>query len=193
MKSDVYFFTKSSIQYVILAATFSVIGVFLPARQIIVDPLSGLSVEHILGHIGWGLMAGTANLVAGTATRRFKYFFLSGAFAILLDADHLINFLGIEVTPRMSHSILFGVLSSFVMIYIFSKKDYVLGVVAFAGVLTHISFDTFSGSGMFPLLIPFQDEFFTFQTSDWILFELAAIIIIGLTAIKTSHVNKIRT
>lgn len=184
MKPDIRFFLKSSTQYAILAAVFSIIGIFLPTRQIITEPLLGLSIEHILGHIGWGLIAGTASLFAGIVTHRLRYFFLSGAFAILLDADHLINFLWVEITPRMGHSIIFGILSSFIM-YIFAKKDYILGATAFAGVLTHISFDTFSGSGRFPLLVPLQNEFFIFQTADWIIFELAAIMIIGLAAVKT--------
>lgn len=185
MKLDMRFFIKSSIQYVILAGTFSIIGIFLPTRQMDVDPLSSLSIEHVLGHITWGLIAGTAILIAGITIPRLRYFFLSGAFAILLDADHLINFLWIEITPRMSHSIIFGVIAAVVMIVLFSKRDYILGAVAFSGVLTHMSFDTFSGGGWFPLFTPVQNEFFIFQTSYWILFELAAIMIIGLTAIKT--------
>lgn len=185
MKLDMRFFIKSSTQYAILVATFSIIGIFLPTRQIVVDPLSGFSIEHILGHIGWGLIAGIASLIAGKTTLRLRYFFLSGAFAILLDADHLINFLWIEITPRMGHSIIFGAIAAVVMIVLFSKRDYILGAVAFSGVLTHISFDTFSGGGWFPLFTPVQNSFFIFQTSDWILFELVAIMIIGLAAIKT--------
>lgn len=185
MKLIVQTFIKSSAQYAVLAVAFSIIGILLPTRQTISEPLAGLSIEHILGHIGWGLMAGSASLVAGITAHRLRYCFLAGAFAILLDSDHLINFLWVQVTPRMAHSIIFGILSFFIMTYVFSKKDYVLGATALAGVLTHISYDTFTGSGKFPLLVPIQNEFFTVQTADWILFQLAAFMIIGLAAIKT--------
>ena len=138
------FIIKTSTLYGILAAAFSLIGlalVDLPlSTTIIGSPLevSAISVEHVAGHIVWGLMI-------GVVTFRLKYFLIAGFFPIILDSDHLIQFLGIEVVPRMAHSISFALIAIFVMMLIFGKRDYLLGVISFAAVLSHISFDILIG------------------------------------------------
>jgi len=78
------FIIKTSTLYGILAAAFSLIGlalVDLPlSTTIIGSPLefSGISVEHVAGHIVWGLMI-------GVVTFRLKYFLIDGFFPIILD------------------------------------------------------------------------------------------------------------
>ena len=91
--SSINFITRSSILYGILAFTFSLIGLFLPGGEVIGNPLdpnvTGISAEHIIGHMVWGLMAGIASM-------SLKYFISTGLFAIILDSDHLLQFLDLE-------------------------------------------------------------------------------------------------
>jgi len=171
------FIIKTSTLYGILAAVFSLIGLFLPWASFIGNPLevSGISAEHIIGHVVWGLMI-------GIVTFRLKYFLLGGIFVIILDSDHLIQFLGIEVVPRMAHSVSFGLIAILVMMMIFGKRDYILGAISFAAVLSHISFDILLGGGsMFPFFTPFISEVTIFQELDWILIEIAAVILVGIS------------
>ncbi len=178
---NIHFIIKASILYGILAASFSLIGIFLPMHHYLDNPLTGgLNAAHITGHIVWGLMAGAATL-------SLRYFLLAGSFAILIDLDHLIALLNIEAIGRMGHSIPFGVLSAVIMMFVFGRKDYLLGAVAFAGMLAHISFDTLSGAGNFPLFAPFYDGLIRFPNADWVFFQLAAVIMLGLIMMQTKR------
>jgi len=183
MHFRIQFIIKTSTLYGILAATFSLIGLFLvdlPLSSTIVgSPLevSGISVEHVAGHIVWGL-------IIGLVTFKLKYFLISGFFPLILDSDHLIQFFGIEVVPRMAHSILFALIAVFVMMLIFGKKDYLLGVISFAAVLSHISFDILiGGESEFPLFTPFITKVITFQGLDWVFIQIIAVILVGITVI----------
>ncbi len=173
------FIIKTSILYGILAAVFSLIGPSLPSTStyLVGNPLevSGISVEHVVGHIVWGVMIGIVTL-------RLRYFLIGGIFTILLDSDHLIQFLGIEVVPRMAHSIPFALLAIFVMMMVFGKRDYILGAISFAAVLSHISYDIFlGGTSEFPFFAPFSNEVTVFQGIDWVFMEVAAVILVGIS------------
>ena len=171
------FIIKTSTLFAVLAAVFSIIGLFLPEAYFVGNPLevSGVSVEHVAGHIMWGLMI-------GIVTFSMRYFFIGGIFTIILDSDHLIQFFGIEVVPRMAHSISFGLIAIFVMMMVFGKRDYVLGAISFAAVLSHISFDILLGGGsQFPFFTPFTNEVIVFQGSDWILMQIGAVILVGIS------------
>src|SRR3989344_2275374 len=137
------FLFKNSIVFSILAAGFSIIGIFLPTAHSLDNPLDSANVEHILGHIVWGLFVGIVSF-------NLRYFFLTGIFTSILDSDHFIHFLGIDATVRMAHSIPFGILSATVLMFLFGKKDYWLAVVSFAAIFSHISFDIlYRGAGPF--------------------------------------------
>ena len=156
------FIIKTSTLYGILATVFSLVGLSLSSTYLVGNPLevSGISVEHVVGHIVWGLMI-------GIVTFKTKYFLIAGFFPIILDSDHLIQFLGIEVVPRMAHSISFGLIAILVMMMIFGKRDYILGAISFAAVLSHISFDILLGGGsMFPFFTPFINELTIFLPCD---------------------------
>ena len=173
------FIVKTSTLYGILAAVFSLVGLFLSSAHLTGNPLevSGISVEHVLGHIVLGLMI-------GLVTFKLKYFLIGGIFSIILDADHLIQFLGIEVVPRMAHSISFGLIAIFVMMIIFGKRDYLLGAISFAAVLSHISYDILlSGTSEFPFFTPFTSEITIFQGYDWILMEIVAVMLVGISVL----------
>ena len=47
---------------------------------------------------------------------------IGGSFAILLDADHLLQFLDIELVSRMSHSLPFAVIVGIVFFLFFVEE-----------------------------------------------------------------------
>ena len=177
--SNIFFIVKTSLVYGAIAFSFSILGLILPDAFIVGNPLevSGISFEHIVGHIIWGL-------VIGIVSFSFRYAILSGLFPIILDFDHWIQFLGIEMIPRMAHSITFGFLAMGIMMFVFGKNDLRLAAIAIAAVFSHMSFDIFLGSTTeFPLLVPFVTKSLTFSGTDWILFEFLAMGIIFVLSI----------
>ena len=167
------------------------IGLILPDAFLVGNPLevSGISFEHVFGHIIWGL-------VIGIVSFSFRYAILAGLFPIILDFDHWIQFLGIEMIPRMAHSITFGFIAMGIMMFIFGRKDLRLGAIAIAAVFSHISFDIFlTGTSDFPVFVPFVLDKFTFSGTDWIIFEFLAASLIFVASIivfrkqKTEKIN----
>ena len=185
---QIKFFIKASIIFTILSFSFSLTGLFFqddPRSIIIGSPLivSNPSLEHILGHVFFGM-------IAGMLTLRLNYVFITGAFAILLDADHLLQFLNLEMILRMSHSLPFAIITALIIFAIFGKKDYRLAAISFAAVLSHIAFDTwlsgqiFPGStSSFPLFAPFSVETILFQGLDWLYLEILAVGIVGIISV----------
>jgi len=185
IQKTIPFVSKATLVYGLLAVGFSFLGIFLPERIFLDSPITGgLNVEHILGHIAWGLMIGALSL-------SLRYFLLAGSFAIIIDWDHLIQFLDIDAIGRMGHSLPFGFLSVIVLMLIFGKKDYLLGATAFAAMLAHISFDTLTGSGNFPLFAPFYDDLVRVPDSFWFIFQSigAAIIITSMVLSRSKQRN----
>ena len=186
--SSIFFIGKTSIVYGVLAFSFSMLGLILPNTFLVGNPLevSGISFEHVFGHIMWGL-------VAGIVSFSFRYAIISGLFPIILDFDHLIQFFGIEMIPRMAHSIIFGLIAVGVMMVIFNKKDLRLGAIAIAAVFSHMSFDIFLVGGTeFPIFAPFTSENITFSESYWILFQFISITIIFVASIIFFKKQKIK-
>ena len=175
MKStDFSFIIKGSALYGVLAFSFSIIGVFLPDGYIVGNPLevSAITIEHVLGHVIFGLMIGFFSF-------RFRYFVLAGLLPLILDSDHLIQFFGLEMIPRMAHSIPFGIIAAVAMMIIYGKKDILLGAIAFSAVFSHISYDILlDGTTSLPFLVPFISEAIQFGGLDWILFQVLAISIV---------------
>jgi len=84
----------------------------------------------------------------------------------------------------MAHSVSFGLIAILVMMIIFGKRDYLLGAISFAAVLSHISFDILlNGGSEFPFFTPFTSELTIFQEYDWILMQIAAIILVGISVL----------
>ena len=187
--SNIFFILKTSVVYGGIAFGFSILGLILPDRFIVGNPLevSGISFEHIFGHIVWGLAIGIASF-------SFRYAILSGLFPIILDFDHWIQFLGIEMIPRMAHSVTFGIIIVIVMMVLFGKKDLRLIAISIAAIFSHMSFDIFlGGTTKFPFLIPFSTKNLTFSGTDWILFEFISFTIIFISSIIFFKKQKIKT
>ena len=186
MKDHVKFILKNSIIFTVISFAFSVIGGLFPSSEhtfVIGNPLvvSGITVEHVIGHIFWGA-------VIGLGTLSIRYIILGGSFAILLDADHLLQFLDIELVSRMSHSIPFAVIASIIFFMILRGKDLRVCAVAFAAVLSHIAFDIFladvgfNSSTTFPLFSPFILDRIEFAGLDWLGVEIVGVVIVAVAS-----------
>jgi len=176
---SVCFIVKACLVYGGIAFAFSMLGTVLPGAFVIGNPfeVSTATPEHVIGHIIWGLIPGLAFL-------SLRYIILAGLFSIVLDADHLLQLLEIEMIPRMAHSLLFILIVIVVMMLLFGRKDLRLIAVSIAAVFSHMSFDTFlTGTTQFPVLAPFTSQFFTFSGADWIIFQVLAVVIIITTSV----------
>ena len=177
--ASIYFIVKTALVYGGVAFAFSMLGTVLPDAFVIGNPfeVSTATPEHVIGHIIWGL-------IAGLAFFSLRYIILAGLFSIVLDADHLLQLLEIEMIPRMAHSLLFILIVIVVMMLLFGRKDLRLIAVSIAAVFSHMSFDTFlTGTTQFPVLAPFSSQFFTFSGVDWIIFQVLAVVIIIATSV----------
>ena len=146
--------------------------------MVLLNPIEhgSLTFKEIAGHFIFGA-------VAGIVTFRLKYILLGGTLAVLIDSDHLVGLLHLEGIPKMGHSITFAVLSTIVLMLIFHRKDYRLGAVVATSVLTHISYDVFDGGFGYPIFTPFVNKIIELPRDGWIIFEIAAIIILGTVSI----------
>ena len=179
MNNTLKFWLKTFLTYGLLSLSFSLIGISLDYfsdniekdDKIGIDILKSASLEHVLGHIGFGM-------IVALPTLAYRYIIASGGFAILLDADHLIQFFGIENIARLGHGFIFAILVVIVMMFLFGKKDYFLGVISFAAscLIFHLIY-YWCGSA-FPLFAPISTSFFTFQANDWLLVLISGVLIV---------------
>ena len=180
MNNTLKFWVKTCLTYGLLSLAFSLIGIpldyfsdnIIKDGKIGVDVVKSASLEHVLGHIAFGM-------IVALPTLAYRYIVASGGFAILLDADHLIQVFGIENISRLGHSFIFAILVVIIMMFLFGKKDYFLGVISFAAILSHISFDILIGGGSsFPLFVPATTTLLTFQADDWIMVLISGMFIV---------------
>ena len=192
ISKQIKFFIKSCVIFSILSFGFSLTGFLFPGDSYVIgNPLivGNPSLEHIFGHVFFGMIAGAISL-------SLRYIFLSGALALLLDADHLLQFLDVEMIARMVHSLPFAIIIAVIMLYVFGKKDYRLAAISFSAIIAHIAFDVwltgqiFPGSTSgFPLFSPFTVEIIEFQGLDWLYLEILAIVIVGIIAILDRKIS----
>ena len=186
LKDSIKFILKNSIIFALVSLGFSMIGALFPESEftfVIGNPLvvSSVTYEHVLGHIFWGA-------IIGLGTLSIRYIILGGSFAIFLDADHLLQFLDIELVSRMSHSIPFAVIVSIVFFVVLRRKDIRICAVAFGAVLSHIAFDIFladvalNSDTEFPLFSPFTFETVSFQGLDWLGIQIIGITIVAVVS-----------
>ena len=186
MKDDIRFILQNSIIFGGISFGFSIFGGLFPSSEhtfVIGSPLvvSGITIEHIIGHIFWGA-------VIGLGTLSIRYIILGGSFAILLDADHLLQFLDIELVSRMSHSIPFAIIATVIFFIILRGKDLRICAVVFGAVLSHIAFDVFladiafNTSTAFPLFSPFMLDGIDLDGLDWLWIEIIGVSIVAITS-----------
>ena len=192
MSEQIKFFIKTCVIFSVLSFGFSLTGFLFPGDSYVIgNPLivGNPSLEHIFGHVFFGMIAGAISL-------SLRYIFLSGALALLLDADHLLQFFNVEMISRMVHSLPFAIIIAVIMLYVFGKKDYRLAPISFSAIIAHIAFDVwltgqiFPGSASgFPLFSPFTVEIIKFQGLDWLYLEILAIVIVGIIAILDRKIS----
>ena len=192
LSEQIKFFIKACVVFSILSFGFSLTGFLFPDDSYIIgNPLivSSPTLEHIFGHVAFGIIAGAISL-------SLRYVFLSGALALLVDADHLLQFLDVEMISRMVHSLPFAIIIAVIMLYVFGKKDYRLAAISFSAIISHIAFDTWfvgqinpGSAGGFPLFSPFTLEIFQFQGLDWLYLEILAIAIVGIISILNRKIS----
>ena len=192
ISEQIKFFIKSCVIFSVLSFGFSLTGfLFTDDSYIIGNPLivSNPTLEHIFGHLAFGIIAGAISL-------SLRYVFLSGALALLVDADHLLQFLDVEMISRMVHSLPFAIIIAVIMLYVFGKKDYRLAAISFSAIISHIAFDTWlagqihpGSTGGFPLFSPFTLEIIKFQGLDWLYLEILAVVIIGVIAVLDRKIS----
>jgi len=186
MKDHIRFILQNSIIFGGISFGFSIFGGLFPSSEhtfVIGSPLvvSGITIEHIIGHIFWGA-------VIGLGTLSIRYIILGGSFAILLDADHLLQFLDIELVSRMSHSIPFAIIATVIFFIILRGKDLRICAVVFGAVLSHIAFDVFladiafNTSTAFPLFSPFMLDGIDLDGLDWLWIEIIGVSIVAITS-----------
>lgn len=176
-KQDILFVVGVSLVYCSLSAGFSLVSTVLPGKMVLLNPIEhgSLNLKEILAHFVWGA-------VVGIVTLKWRYMLLGGLFAVLIDSDHLVGLLHVEGIPRMSHSIMFAVLATIILLLIFSRKDYRLATIASTSVLTHISYDIFDGGYGFPIFTPFVNKIIELPRTDWLILEILAICIVGIVS-----------
>jgi len=192
ISEQIKFFIKSCVIFSVLSFGFSLTGFLFPDDSYIIgSPLivSSPTLEHIFGHVAFGMIAGAISL-------SLRYVFLSGALALLVDADHLLQFLDVEMISRMVHSLPFAIIIAVIMLYVFGKKDYRLAAISFSAIISHIAFDTWfvgqihpGSTGGFPLFSPFTVEIIRFQGLDWLYLEILAVVIIGIIAVLNRKIS----
>ena len=172
--------------FTLISFIFSTIGLGFEDHsefRVIGNPfeVSSISIQHILGHVFWGMIAGLLSL-------RLNYVFLCGGFALLLDADHLLQFLDVEMIVRMSHSIPFAIIVGFIMLGISKFRDFRLAAVSFSAIISHLAFDIWLsgqsgfGSTQFPLFSPFSVDMIILSEYSWLFLEIFAFGVVGIIA-----------
>ena len=192
ISEQIKFFIKSCVIFSVLSFGFSLTGFLFPDDSYIIgNPLivGSPTLEHIFGHVAFGIIAGAISL-------SLRYVFLSGALALLVDADHLLQFLDVEMISRMVHSLPFAIIIAVIMLYVFGKKDYRLAAISFSAIISHIAFDTWlagqihpGSTGGFPLFSPITLEIIRFQGLDWLYLEILAVVIIGIIAVLNRKIS----
>jgi len=192
VSEQIKFFIKACVIFSVLSFGFSLTGLLFPDDSYVIgNPLvvSSPTLEHIFGHVAFGVIAGAISL-------SLRYVFLSGALALLVDADHLLQFLDVEMISRMVHSLPFAIIIAVIMLYVFGKKDYRLAAISFSAIISHIAFDTWfvgqihpGSAGGFPLFSPITLEIFQLQGLDWLYLEILAIAIVGIIAVLNRKIS----
>jgi len=156
-----------------VSLAWSLLGLLFP----FVVPYKAVYSPALLGEVTGHFLFG---LVAGAATGRPAPALLAGLEAVLIDSDHLMAAAGFSIDARLSHSVFFVVLSSFLVARAgrrraFAPNRYGIVAVTMASFLTHLAFDMASGDGNFPLFFPLSVGFYDLPYLAWPVLEVGAV------------------
>ena len=133
------------------------------------------------------------NAVVGAAVGAFslnvRIALLCSAFAVLIDIDHTMWYLGFPVPGRPNHSFGFAVLAAVSMGLVFRNKSRfnarLFGIVI-ASFCAHLSADLFHGASL-PLLMPFSAERISPPALSYVGFLATGILAAALSGIKSDR------
>jgi hypothetical protein len=156
-----------------VSLAWSLLGLLFP----FVVPYQAVYSPALLGEVAGHFLFG---LVAGAAAGRLGPALLAGLEAVLIDSDHLMAAAGFPIDARLSHSVFFMVLSSFLVARAgrrraFAPNWYAVMAVTMASFLTHLAFDIASGDGDFPLFFPLSVGFYDLPYLAWPVLEVGAV------------------
>ncbi len=191
-KTNLKFVVAISLFYFVLSFAYSFIGFLArtPGNQYYEYSPTRLLVE-IGGHLLFGFLAAIPFLDV-------EIILLTAAFSIVIDADHILSALKLDVAGRPDHSILFAIVATLLLIYTSRKarldegRRLKLAFVVAVSMLAHFAYDVFAGNGsVFQFLIPFNFKEFEIAYGGWLNFELAgffvALLATFLALTRTRH------
>ena len=177
--------------YVALAFAFSFVGFVAqqPAVHFHEYSLPEAIVE-LGGHFLFGAVAAAPFLGVWKSL-------LGGAFAIGIDADHVLGALNLNVSSRPDHSFFFAAFAALAIWAVVSlQRSRPLGqpsqvaVLVPITVLSHLAYDVFAAFQMFsgvgysfPILSPLSFSLFAFPYWTWVPLEASALILSTVFAI----------
>jgi len=164
-----------SVLFGAVSLSWSLLGLLFP----FVTPFHAVYSPALLVEVGGHLLFG---LVAGAATGRLAPALLAGLEAVLIDSDHLMAAAGFPIDARLSHSVFFVLLSSFLVARAgrrrgFASNSYVIMAVTLASFLTHLAYDIVAGDGDFPLFFPLSVSFHDLPYIAWPVLEAGAVFL----------------
>ena len=154
---------------------WSLLGLLFP----FVVPYKAVYSPALLGEVGGHFLFG---LAVGVATGRLAPALLVGLEAVLIDSDHLMAAAGFPIDARLSHSVFFALLSSFLVARAgrrrtLASNSYAIILVTLASFLTHLAYDIASGDGDFPLFFPLSVAFYDLPYLAWPVLEVGAVFL----------------
>jgi hypothetical protein len=156
-----------------VSLSWSLLGLLFPFAVPYKTVYSPALLAEVLGHFLFGL-------AAGAATGRLAPALLAGLEAVLIDSDHLMAAAGFSIDARLSHSVSFALLSSFLIARAgrrraFASNSYAIMAVTLASFLTHLAFDIASGDGFFPMFFPLSVSPIDLPYLTWPILEVGAV------------------
>jgi hypothetical protein len=164
-----------SVLFGAVSLSWSLLGLLVP----FVTPFHAVYSPALLVEVGGHLLFGS---VAGAATGRLAPALLAGLEAVLIDSDHLMAAAGFPIDARLSHSVFFVLLSSFLVARAgsrrgFASNSYAIMAVTLASFLTHLAYDIVAGDGDFPLFFPLSVSFYDLPYVVWPVLEAGAVFL----------------
>ena len=163
---------RLSLLFGVASLFWSLLGLLFPVVAIYSAAYSPALLVEIGGHLLFGL-------AAGAAAGRLAPALLAGLEAVIIDSDHFIAIAGFPVDARLSHSLFFVLLSSF-LISRAGRKAFALGsygimAVTLASFLSHLAYDIAAGDGVFPLFFPLNFGSYDLPYLTWPILEVGAV------------------
>jgi hypothetical protein len=188
--------SQSVIPAVLLSLLFGVASLSWSLQGLLFPffgPYRAVYSPTLLAEIGGHFLFG---LVAGAASGRLLPALLTGLEAVQIDSDHLMAAAGFSIDARLSHSLFFILLSSFLIAWAgrraFSLSSYGIMAVTLASFLAHLAYDIASGDGSFPLFFPLSIGFYDLPYTAWPILEVGAVCLclVARRSWEAKHVSR---